>query len=51
VESTFILRPPPDLPAGEYRLISGFYDESSGERLPLTNGDDFITLQTWQLPP
>ncbi|NOZ50100.1 MAG: hypothetical protein GXP37_08655 [Chloroflexi bacterium] len=51
VESTFILHPPADLSPGDYRLITGFYDESSGERLPLATGEDFISLRQWQIQP
>jgi hypothetical protein len=32
------------LPPGSYRLISGFYDFESGQRLPLAGGGDFTEL-------
>jgi len=51
VESTFILHPPPSLSPGAYRLITGFYDESTGKRLPLSSGEDIVVLQNWQLQP
>jgi 4-amino-4-deoxy-L-arabinose transferase-like glycosyltransferase len=35
---------PPDLPAGEYRVRVGFYDEPTGERLPLADGSDNLVL-------
>jgi hypothetical protein len=35
---------PDTLPEGEYSLRIGFYDERSGQRLPLTNGSDSFTL-------
>lgn len=28
---------PPDLPAGEYRLLAGFYNAETGQRLPVIN--------------
>lgn len=50
VESTFVLDLPSGLAPGEYRLITGLYDETSGARLPLASGDDAITLTTLSLP-
>ncbi|MDM8531121.1 hypothetical protein QUF63_08100 [Anaerolineales bacterium HSG25] len=35
------------LPAGEYRLITGFYQFETGQRLPLTSGSDFILLMNF----
>jgi hypothetical protein len=37
---------PPDLPAGEYRLITGMYLLETLERLETPAGSDFITLTT-----
>ena len=37
-----------DLPAGSYRLIAGFYNAATGERLPVDSGGDFVGLG--QLP-
>ncbi|MGQ9785647.1 MAG: glycosyltransferase family 39 protein [Anaerolineae bacterium] len=37
---------PTNLPPGQYRLITGMYDASSGQRLPLSTGGDFIDLGT-----
>ncbi len=51
VESTFVLTVPDPLPAGELRLISGFYNESNGARLPLAAGGDFVVLGAWQQEP
>ncbi|RME85758.1 MAG: hypothetical protein D6775_01880 [Caldilineae bacterium] len=48
VESSFVLHPPSDLPAGTYRLLTGFYDETSGARLPLASGEDAVTLTLLQ---
>lgn len=41
---------PPTLPAGAYRLIAGLYDARTLERLPLSNGGDFVLLATLQAP-
>ena len=38
------LQIPADLPAGQYRLTTGFYDELTGQRLTLPNGADVIDL-------
>ncbi len=46
MESSFVLPLPADLPPGPYRLITGFYDEANGVRLPLANGDDHVELAT-----
>jgi hypothetical protein len=35
---------PPDLPAGSYSLLVGWYDPESGARLPLASGEDALTL-------
>jgi hypothetical protein len=38
---------PPDLPAGEYRLVAGLYNWQSNERLPLADGSvDGVLLET-----
>jgi hypothetical protein len=45
IADTFLL-PLPDagLPPGAYRLITGFYDVSTGQRLPVAGGSDFAEL-------
>ncbi len=43
------LRLPTDLPPGSYRVIAGMYDASSGQRLPVSAGGDFIDLGTVRL--
>lgn len=43
---TYNLSLPPDLPPGEYRLIVGWYDPQTGQRVP-TPGGDFVVLQVW----
>lgn len=35
---------PADLPSGDYRLITGFYDAATGQRLPVASGGDFVEL-------
>lgn len=40
----FNLPIPMDLPSGEYRVLLGLYDYTSGARLTLPSGADFITL-------
>ncbi len=46
---TFSIPLPADgLPAGEYRLITGFYHFETGQRLTLPDGRDFVTLLTVQ---
>lgn len=45
VVDTFRLPLPPEgLPPGAYRLISGFYDFETGQRLLLAGGSDFVEL-------
>ncbi|MCP4167639.1 MAG: hypothetical protein GY759_17360 [Chloroflexi bacterium] len=51
VESTFILSAPADLSTGEYALVTGFYDETSGERLLIDGGGDAITLRSFFFEP
>jgi len=36
-------------PPGQYRLITGWYDVESGQRLPLTTSGDFIELTTFMV--
>ncbi|MBN1220934.1 MAG: glycosyltransferase family 39 protein [Anaerolineae bacterium] len=35
---------PPDLPPGNYRLITGLYHAPTGQRLPVSAGGDFVEL-------
>jgi hypothetical protein len=35
---------PADLPPGDYRLIAGLYDPTSGQRLPVDRGGDFVEI-------
>jgi hypothetical protein len=45
IADTFSLPlPETGLPPGPYRLISGFYDISTGQRLPVDTGGDFAEL-------
>ncbi len=50
VTSAFVLPLPPDLPPGNYQLLTGFYDEHSGERLLLAGSRDAVTLTTIAIP-
>jgi hypothetical protein len=45
------LKIPADLPAGQYRLTAGLYDELSGKRLTLPDGKDAIELTTVNVEP
>ena len=40
----FILRLPEDLPPGDYRLVSGFYDPATWRRLPSPDGGDSLPI-------
>jgi hypothetical protein len=45
IADTFLLPlPEAGLPPGHYRLITGFYDVDSGQRLTVDTGDDFAQL-------
>jgi hypothetical protein len=45
IADTFSLPlPEAGLPPGSYRLITGFYDVSTGQRLTVAGGDDFAEL-------
>ena len=47
ISDTFTLTLPQSLPAGTYRLISGFYLLDTGRRLAVTEGGDFVVLYEW----
>jgi hypothetical protein len=36
-----------DLPSGSYRLITGFYDYETGQRLSLVTGEDFVEIASF----
>jgi hypothetical protein len=44
IADEIVLKVPADLPAGQYRLTAGLYDELSGERLTLPDGTDSVEL-------
>ncbi len=44
VETNFVLFPPSESQGKAFRLITGFYDSQTGERLPLQNGENFAPL-------
>jgi hypothetical protein len=46
-----VLKLPADLPAGQYRLTAGLYNELSGTRLALPDGKDSIELTTVEIEP
>ncbi|HBY93765.1 MAG TPA: hypothetical protein DEP84_07305, partial [Chloroflexi bacterium] len=46
VPDTITLTLPSGLPAGEYRLLVGLYDVSTGARLSLPDGTDAFVLAT-----
>ena len=50
VASSFVLPLPAGPAPGVYRLVTGLYDEATGERLHLANGDDRVVLATFSLP-
>jgi hypothetical protein len=37
---------PTDLSDTSYRLIAGMYDPATGQRIPVTTGEDFVDLGT-----
>jgi 4-amino-4-deoxy-L-arabinose transferase-like glycosyltransferase len=56
VVDAFQLLLPADLPAGEYRLVTGMYDPDTGQRLPATGDDgsplpDNVITLTQQVVP
>jgi hypothetical protein len=44
ITSRHALQLPTDLSAGNYRLIAGLYNPTTGERLPFDTGGDFVEL-------
>jgi hypothetical protein len=51
ITDTYTLKLPKDLPAGQYRLVTGLYQELNNTRLKLTNGDDFVEVTTLEIEP
>ena len=51
IADEIVLKIPADLPAGQYRLTTGLYNELSGERLTLPDGKDSIELTTVEVGP
>lgn len=45
----FDLTLPNDLPAGEYRMITGLYDKATGARVPTSDGGDAIEILRWDV--
>jgi len=50
VSSSYVLPLSSELSAGRYRIIIGFYDGASGERLRTEDGGDSVTLLEFSLP-
>jgi hypothetical protein len=50
IEDTHTVVLPSDLPPGSYRLAVGLYDLATGDRLPLQDGGDAVTLTEIQVP-
>ncbi len=51
VTDDYALQLPETLPPGAYRLIAGWYDPATGERLRTTDGRDAVELAAWTVPP
>lgn len=49
VVDTYHWQLPPDLPDGEYTLLTGFYDGRDGRRLSLSDGAETVTLVSFYL--
>lgn len=45
------LDPAGPIPAGTYTLIAGMYDLSTGKRLPVAGGGDYLTLASFDISP
>lgn len=50
VEDFYVFTLPELLPAGNYRLIAGWYLPATGERLRLADGADVVELAQWTVP-
>lgn len=46
----YTLSLPSDLSTGEYRIITGMYDSLTGQRMPVSTGEDFVELGTVTIP-
>ncbi len=51
IADEIVLQIPADLPAGQYRLTIGLYNELNGTRLTLPDGQDVIELTTVEIGP
>ena len=49
ISREFRLQLPADLPPGEYRLVTGWYERESGQRLLTPDGNDHLTLVTFRV--
>ena len=50
VVETYTLVPPTPLPPGVYRVLVGWYNVATGERLLLADGTDAFEVGRWQVP-
>ncbi len=50
VETNFVLFPPAESHGKAFRLITGFYDSQTGERLLLQTGEDYALLMQGMMP-
>jgi 4-amino-4-deoxy-L-arabinose transferase-like glycosyltransferase len=51
ISSPFELKLPPDLQAGQYRILVGLYDYGTGQRLTAQTGEDYVELFTLTVSP
>lgn len=51
ITDDYAVQLPADLPAGQYRLVTGLYRENNNSRLKLANGRDFVELTTFVIAP
>jgi hypothetical protein len=51
ITDAYTLKLPTDLPAGQYRLVTGLYQELNNTRLKLANGSDFVEITTLEIGP
>jgi hypothetical protein len=54
IPDSYTLLTPPDLPAGEYRLLTGLYESETGHRVPMTGADnegDVVVVGTVMVRP
>jgi 4-amino-4-deoxy-L-arabinose transferase-like glycosyltransferase len=50
IEDELTLTIPANAPLTSYRLVTGLYNEQTGERLQLSQGDQFVLVEDGQIP-